>query len=118
MFSVKKPNGRFFFEHKSLSSMTSNKLRDIANIYPQNPDSAMCAALLLMNLADPAWIKVECDEQLKDNFLCYFEGNTVTGNEETYMDKKIFNELCVMRNKHAMYSNGLVLIGLKLTPWQ
>ena len=66
---------------------------------------ATCAVLLLMNMAEPAWIRVECDKQLFYKFLCYFEQPIITQYNNTLIksntitDEMIYNHSCVLKNK-------------------
>ena len=98
MFSVKS-TVNFCLKYESFSTIARDKTKDIDNIFQEKPYSAICAVLLLMNLADPVWIRVECDKQLIENFLCYFEDKPVTGDDKTYVDMNIFDQLCVMKQK-------------------
>ena len=99
MFSAaEKFTMNFCFKYEFFSSVARDKTKDVANIFPKNPYSAMCAVLLLMNLAEPAWITVEWDTNLTENFLCYFEDKPITDDNKTYVDMNIFDQLCVMKN--------------------
>ena len=98
MFS-EKSSKNFCFKYESFSSLARDKTRDIDKIFQKNSHLAMCAVLLLMNLADPARIRVECDNKFIHNFLCYFEDKQVADDDKTYVDMNIFAQSCVMKNK-------------------
>ena len=88
--------------------------------------TATCAVLLLMNMAEPAWITVECDKQLFYKFLCYFEEpiiiqhNNTLIESNTIIDEMIFNHSCVLKNKICylfewieVKPNDIITIGAK-----
>ena len=104
------PAGRY-----TPSSAVQNKTRDIAN-FQKNPNSAMCTVLLLMNLADPAWIRVECDKQLIENVLCYFDDKPITDDHRTYVDMKIFDQSCVIINKTCYLFKWIKVIISEIDP--
>ena len=82
-------------------------IRDITSYLSEisSNASAICAVLLLLNMAEPAWSRVECDKQLFSKFLCYFEEPVTIDYNNTFIenniitDEMIFNQSCVLKNK-------------------
>ena len=52
-----------------------------------------------MNMAESAWIGVECEKQLFSTILCYFEEQIDVMENTIIVDEKIFDQSCVIKNQ-------------------
>ena len=102
-------NSSLFFRRRNIYSeicskndSTSTLITDITTYLSDISanSTAKCVVLLLMNMAEPAWIRVECGEKLLSKFLCYFEKEQIhVVQSNLIVNRMVFDQSCVIRNK-------------------
>ena len=66
-------------------------------IHPE-VNTSVCTAVLLVNLADPEWITVDCNEPITPRVLCLFEKELNSPKLPKLTEIVICNKMCVLLN--------------------
>ena len=88
---------KYCSKHNFISTHNTDVITNLSGISANA--TAKCAVLLLMNMADSAWITVDCDKQVFSKIICYLEEQIdAKGNENTELEM-IFDQSCVIKNQ-------------------